>query len=480
MKDYSKIDTEVDALSETIWDLAINVWEFAELGFKELKSSAYEAGALAKSGFKISDRGIGGIDTAWIATWGKDAPVLGILVEFDALPDLGNEAVPTKTPRKDGVTNGHGCGHNLIGSGAIGAAIALKNHMEKEGIPGTIKVFGCPAEELLAGKNYMAQAGAFDGLDACLHHHPGPFNGAANFHSTAATDLWLEWHGTAAHSGQSPWDGRSAVQAALLFLHGADMMREHILPTSRMHYYIADGGRVVNTVAEYAKVIFRCRAASAETVKENVAWIKDIAKGAALATQTKEKVTTITGIYDSVPNTVMAERVTEHLNRYFPIAWTEEEQAFARSIQKEMGRPQDGMATTVWPTPNAPEVGSSTEVADVSWQTPTMGAVFSAWPQHIPPHQWGCTACHGMSIGRKAVIQAAHVMASTGLDLITEPEFLQAAKAEFLKRTGGKKYVSLNDQPSPPDGLLNDTEKKSFDCVIDSVIEHYGLKAGGS
>jgi len=480
MKDYSKIDAQVNALSDTIWDMATNVWNFAELGFKELKSSAYEAAVLVKAGFKISDRGIGGIDTAWIATWGKGAPVLGILVEFDALPDLGNEAVPTRTPRKDGVTNGHGCGHNLIGSGAIGAAIALKNHMEKEGIPGTLKVFGCPAEELLAGKNYMAQAGAFDGLDACLHHHPGPINAAANFHSTAATDLWIEWQGTSAHAAQAPWDGRSSVQAAQLFLHGVDMMREHILPTCRMHYYIADGGNAVNTVPDYARVVFRFRATSAEIVAKNIAWVKDIAKGAGLATQTKEKVTTITGIYDSMPNTVMAERVTEHLNRYFPIAWTAEEQAFAKSIQKEMGRPQDGMATTVWPTPNAPEVGSSTEVGDVSWNTPTMGAIFAAWPQNIPPHQWGCTACHGMSIGKKAVIQAAHVMASTGLDLITEPEFLKAAKAEFVKRTGGKKYVSLNVEPAPPGGLLNDAQKKSFDCVIHTVMEHFGIKPAAS
>jgi len=480
MKNYGKVDKEVDALSDTIWDMATRIWDFAELGFKEIKSSAYEAAVLVKAGFKISDRGIGGIDTAWIATWGKGGPVLGILVEFDALPDLGNEAVPTKTPRKDGVTNGHGCGHNLIGAGAIGAAIALRNHMEKEGIPGTIKVFGCPAEELLAGKNYMAQAGAFDGLDACLHHHPGPINAAANFHSTAATDLWIEWQGTSAHAAQSPWDGRSSVQAAQLFLHGVDMMREHILPTCRMHYYIADGGNAVNTVPDYAKVVFRFRATSAETVAKNIAWVKDIAKGAGLATQTKEKITTITGIYDSMPNTVMAERVTEHLNRYFTIAWTDEEQAFAKSIQKEMGQPQNGMATTVWPTPNAPEVGASTEVGDVSWNTPTMGAIFAAWPQNIPPHQWGCTACNGMSIGRKAVIQAAHVMASTGLDLITEPEFLQAAKAEFAKRTGGKKYVSLNVEPAPPGGLLNEAQKTNFDCVIHTVMEHFGIKEGAS
>ena len=163
MTDYKDLEKEVDAQADVIWDMASNVWKFAELGLQEEQSSAYESAVLEKNGFKISDRGIGGCDTSWIATWGSGSPVLGILVEFDALPGLGNEPVPTKTPRKDGVTNGHGCGHNLIGSGAIGAALALKAHMEKEKIAGTIKVFGCPAEEMIAGKNFMARAGASPG-----------------------------------------------------------------------------------------------------------------------------------------------------------------------------------------------------------------------------------------------------------------------------------------------------------------------------
>jgi aminobenzoyl-glutamate utilization protein B len=480
MSDYSKIEKEVDAQADVIWDMASNVWQFAELGFQEEQSSAYESEVLEKNGFKISDRGIGGIDTSWIATWGSGSPVLGILVEFDALPGLGNELVPTKTPRKDGVTNGHGCGHNLIGSGAIGAAIALKAHMEKEKIAGTIKVFGCPAEELLAGKNYMAQAGAFEGLDVCLHHHPGPINAAMNFHTTAAMDLWLEWKGITAHSGQSPWDGRSSVQAAQLFLHGVDMMREHILPTARMHYYIEDGGHAVNVVPDYAKVVFRYRGPSTDNVLKNIEWVRNIAKGAGLATQTKEKITTVTGIYDLLPNTVLAKRITEHLNRHFPIEWTDEEQAFAKSIQKEMGKPEDGMATTVWPAPDAPEAGGSTEVGDVSWNTPTMGAVFSAWPQNVAPHQWGCTACHGMSIGHKAVIQAAHVLAAMGQDLLTEPDLLGAAKAEFEKRTAGKPYKSITVEKTPPGGLMDLEHRHHFDCVIHSAMEHFGIKEEAS
>ena len=176
MTDYTELEKEVDVLDDTIWDMASKVWDFAELGFEEQKSSAYESAVLEKNGFKITDRGVGGIGTSWVASWGSGSPVLGILVEFDALPGLGNDTVPNKTPAKNGNTNGHGCGHNLIGSGAIGAAPALKSHLEKEKIAGTIKVFGCPAEELMAGKNYMAQTGAFDSLDACLHHHPGPIN----------------------------------------------------------------------------------------------------------------------------------------------------------------------------------------------------------------------------------------------------------------------------------------------------------------
>ena len=203
-KDYNPIAQQVEAVAETIWDMASNVWTYAELGFQERKSSDCESAVLEKNGFTISDRGIGGIDTSWIATYGSGSPVIGIMVEFDALPDLANEPVATQTPRKDGVTNGHGCGHNLIGSGAIGAALALKAQMKKDNIPGTLKVFGCPAEELLCGKNYMAKAGAFKDLDACLHWHPAMVNTVWNIKTTAASDFWFEWHGVTAHAGATP------------------------------------------------------------------------------------------------------------------------------------------------------------------------------------------------------------------------------------------------------------------------------------
>jgi aminobenzoyl-glutamate utilization protein B len=358
MADYTKIEKEVDAQADTMWDVASKVWEFAELGYQELQSSAYDSETLEKNGFEISGRGVGGLDTSWIATWGSGWPVVGLLVEFDALPALGNDTTPKQTPAKSGNTNGHACGHNLISATSIGAAIALKNHMEKEKIAGTLRVIGCPAEEMLNGKNYMAADGAFDGLDVCLHNHPLDVNSVWNFHSAASIDLWVEWHGTTAHAGAAPWAGRSALQAAEIFLVAANMMREHILPTARMHYQILDGGQAVNVVPGYAKVLFRYRGPSAENIIEHVKWLKDIAKGAALATQTKETVTNLGGIYDCLANDAFAEHMNDHVKRYFPIEWSDEEQAYAKSIQKEMGKPEDGMSTAVAPMPTGIEVGT--------------------------------------------------------------------------------------------------------------------------
>jgi aminobenzoyl-glutamate utilization protein B len=480
MTDYTRLEAEVDAQADLIWEIASKVWEFAEVGYVEVKSSALEAEALEKNGFTISDRGIGGIDTSWIATWGSGSPVLGILCEFDALPSLGNETVPRQAPAKSGNTNGHGCGHNLIGSTSIGAAIALKNHMEKEKIAGTLRVFGCPAEELLNGKNYMANAGAFDGLDACMHNHPMMETTVWNFHSAAAIDLWVEWHGVTAHAGAFPWEGRSALHAAEIFLVAANMMREQMLPTARLHYQILNGGDAVNVIPDYAKVLIRYRGPSAENVVEYKNWLIDMAKGAALATKTKETVTNLGGCYDSQRNDVFAERMMDHLRRYFPIEWTEEEQAFAKAIQKEMGKPEEGMAVSVTDLPPNFEMGGSTDVGDVSWNVPTMGACYSAWPRHIAPHQWGCTACHGMSIGQKATVQAAHVIAATGLDLLTEPDLLKAIRDEFDKNKAGREYKSLCDSKTNPHGKLSDPDIKHYECAIHVAMEHFGIKEHSS
>jgi aminobenzoyl-glutamate utilization protein B len=477
MTDYAKIEAEVDAVADVIWDVGLHVWEFAEVGMEEVKSSAIAQEALETSGFKISDRGIGGLDTSWIATWGTGSPTIGILVEYDALPGLGNDTKPTQTPAPSGNTNGHGCGHNLICSTSIGAALALRSHMEKEKLPGTLKVFGCPAEEKCTGKNYMAQAGAFKGLDACLHNHPAPLSTVWNFHSTALVDLVVEWNGTTAHAAATPWMGRSAVHAMEIFLVAANMMREQMKPTARLHYQILEGGLAVNVIPDYAKVLVRYRGESAENCTDYRNWLADMAKGAALATRTKETVTVITGTLDVVGNDPLAKNVYGHLGRHFPLGWTDEEQAYAKSIQKEMGIPEIGMADAVAPMPTASvEVGASSDVGDVSWNVPTMGVVYSAWPQGIPPHQWGCTACHGMSIGQKATIAAAKVMASAGLDLLTQPDLRKAAQEDFKKHTKGRPYKSLNELPKPPGGELLPDERHHYECCIHAATQHFGIE----
>lgn len=441
---------EVNSLESEIWDLAHKIWELSELSLEEKESSALEAKYLADNGFIISDHGIGGLDFAWVATWGSGKPVIGITVEFDALPGLGNEISMVKMPRKDGNLNGHGCGHNLIGNGAICAAVALKNYLEKNNIDATLKVFGCPAEELITGKNYMARAGAFDGLDACLHWHPLNKTTSFNLKTPALSSLKVEFFGKTSHSGLSPWAGRSAAHAAELFVHGVNAMREHIIPEARVHYLIEKAGNASNVVSDYSHINITYRGINAENVMKQVAWINDIAKGAALMTQTKEKVTDLAGCYDILPNQVMADRIMQYLNKLGAPKWTDEEQAFAKQMQKSEGYDEIGLSSVITPDPKGISIGGASDVGDISYIAPTMGLAVACWPLGFAPHTWAATACNGMSIGQKGMMRAAEILALTGLDLITDVEFLAAAKSEFLERTGGKPYQSLCQSDIPP------------------------------
>lgn len=441
---------EVKSLETEIWELAHNVWTLSELSLEEQESSRLEAKYLADNDFVISDHGIGGLDFAWVATWGSGKPVIGITVEFDALPGLGNEITTEKTPRKDGNPNGHGCGHNLIGAGAICAAVALKNHLKKNNINATLKVFGCPAEELITGKNFMAKAGAFDDLDACLHWHPLNKTTPFNVKTPAVSSLRIEFFGKTSHAGLAPWAGRSAAHAAEIFVHGINAMREHLIPEARVHYLIEKAGSASNVVSDYAKINLGYRGTDAENVMKQVNWINDIAKGAALITQTTEKVTDLAGTYDILPNQAMADRIMQYLNQLGAPKWTDEEQTFAKQMQKSEGYDEVGLSSVITPDPKGIPVGGASDVGDISYITPTMGLAVACWPSGFAPHTWAATACNGMSIGQKGMMRAAEVLALIGLDLIADAEFLAAAKSEFLERTGGKKYKSLCQSNTPP------------------------------
>lgn len=450
----------VDKVQPVIEEVSQKLWNLSEVSMLESKSSDYLKGVLKKNGFKITSEATAGVPTAFIAEYGSGKPILGIMLEYDALPGLGNEAVPTKTPRKDGITAGHGCGHNLIGAGALGAALALKDYMKSKGIAGTLRVYGGAAEETEGAKIYMAREGLFNDLDAMLHTHPLDVAQVMSIRTSAQSQMYIEFTGKTAHAGQTPWLGRSALDAVELFLHGVNDMREHVHPTARIHYIIVDGGLAPNIVPEKASVKLTFREENRAAVEAGVAWIKEIAQGAALMTQTKALAVDYYGMYDLLSNTPLAERMQQYYEAVGVPKFTAEEQAFAKELQKAAGVAQTGMTDKVDPRPTEPTTGGSTDVGDISWLTPTMGILIPAEPQGISVHTWMATASHGTSIGKKAAITASKILALTGADLLTDAAFRKQVKADFDKRTQGFTYKSpLPEMIKEPVGLPDSMRK---------------------
>ena len=442
------IDHAVKQVEPIVERIADDLWQLAEISHQEIKSAQLVMDVLEEQGFELTSRGTSGIPTAFIAEWGSGKPLIGFLDEYDALPGLGNEAVPRKSPRQDGGTNGHGCGHNLLGAGTIGATIALKQVMAEQGVSGTVRVYGCAAEETEGAKIYMARDGLFDDLDAALHWHPNSEAHVTNIRSAAVNALRIEFFGKTAHAGMSPWLGRSAVHAAELFLHGVNLIREHVKPTARIHYTIEHGGLAPNIVPDYARINLFVRDVDRAHVEASTAWLKQIADGAALATQTHAETLVYNGMYDLLPNNPLAERLQTHMERIGVPNYSDEELAFARELQQNFGVEPAGMATALQPLPpDGTTMGASTDVADVSWITPTMGCGMPTMPLGVSVHTWAATASHGTSIGKKGAVYAMRALALLGADLMTDADLRRAARADFAQRTDGKGYSS----PLPPE-----------------------------
>jgi aminobenzoyl-glutamate utilization protein B len=440
---FEEIDQAVEQARPTMERLASELWQLAELSLQEVQSERLILAALREAGFTITSQGTAKVPTAFVAEWGSGRPHLGVLVEYDALPGLGNEPVPEKRPREDQVASGHGCGHNLLGSAAVGAAIALKQLMAEHQLPGTLRVYGCAAEETEGAKVFMAREGLFDDLDAALHWHPGADASVTNIRSAAIDSIRIEFFGKPAHAGGTPWRGRSALHAAELCVHGINLMREHVEPTARIHYVIEKGGEAPNVVPDYTRIRLYVRDIDRAHVEASSAWIKQIAEGAALATQTRVQALVYFGLYDLLPNRPLAERMQAHLERIGVPGYTEEEQAFARELQRNFGVEPLGMAVEAEPLPvGEPAFGFSTDVGDVSWCTPTMGCGMPTVPLEVGMHTWAATACHGTSIGQKGAVYAARVLAATGIDILTDADLRQAARADFERRTSGQPYRS--------------------------------------
>lgn len=441
---YRAVPAAVEAATPAIERICAEVWEHAELSLEEIASAQVHMRELEAAGFTITSRGASGQPTAFIAEWeqGTAGPRIGFLPEYDALPGLGNAATAQQAPALNGKTSGHGCGHNLLGAGCTGAAIALKAILAQEGVPGLIRVYGCAAEETTGAKVFMARDGLFDDLDACLAWHSAPVAATGLARTAAVNNIRVEFFGRTAHAGIDPWNGRSALDALELFCHGLNLMREHVEPTARIHYVVEAGGETPNVVPDYARLALFIRDVDRTRVEATTRWARELADGAALGTQTRAQFTVAFGLYDLLPNTPLVERLYGHLQAVGVPAWTEEEQTFARECQRNFAVPELGLVPQVLPLiPDRAEGGSS-DVGDVSWNTPTVGFLYPSFPLGVGLHTWPVTACGGMSIGTKSAIGAATILTRLAQDLMTDEELRRAARADFAARRAGRAYVS--------------------------------------
>ncbi len=439
------------ARADLIDELAGELWRFAELALEEQRSAELLVSRLKEAGFAV-EAGVAGMPTAFVASTGSGGPVIGILAEYDALPGVGNAALPRREPRADGITSGHGCGHNLFGAASVTAAIALREVMIRNRLRGTLKLFGAPAEETVVGKVYMAKAGVFDGLSAVLEWHPGQKNEVRNQPGRAMNNFEVEFFGQSAHASADPWNGRSALDAVELMNYGVNLMREHVKPTARMHYVIPEGGQAPNVVPEHAREWYYVRAVDREEVNGYYDRVLKIALGATLATGTTHKINLITGVHAYLLNRPLQEALQANLELVGAPAFSSGEQAFARSMQRVLGVEEKGYSGGIEPLADdeQPLKGGSTDVAEVSWITPTAGFSVVTAADEIPWHSWATTACHGTAAGRKGALVAAKVLAATGVDLLTRPQLLKAAREFHEDATGGAPYQSPIPADKPP------------------------------
>ena len=434
---------ELQGLEKKTQELSMELWEYSEIALREERSAELLANYLEGEGFEL-ERGVAGMPTAFVASWGNSRPIIGILAEYDALPGVGNAAVPERSAREDGVTSGQGCGHNLFGAASATAAVAIKRTMEAAGISGTVRFFGTPAEETVVGKVFMARDGLFDDMDAVLDWHPSDETKTRNDPGQAMNSFTVEFFGQAAHGAYDPWNGRSALDGVEMLNYGVNMMREHIEPTARIHYVIPEGGDAPNVVPEYAKVWYYVRDLNRDSVEGYYQRILKIAEGAALATGTTHEVTLITGVHECLMNRPIQEAIQANLESAGDAGFTADEQAFGKKLQRFLEIEEAGFVGEVQPLKDEiePATGGSTDVCEVSYIAPQAGFSIATAAKSVPWHSWATTACHGTSAGVKGAQAAARVLALTGIDLLTDADLLAAAKRDFQERTGGKQYQS--------------------------------------
>jgi aminobenzoyl-glutamate utilization protein B len=431
-------------------EMAKSIWDWAEVGYQETKSSALLQQELKAAGFQV-EAGVAAIPTAFVASAGSGKPVIGILAEFDALPGINQDAVPDRKPI-EGKNSGHACGHHLFGTASVSAGIAIADWLKKSGTPGTIRVYGTPAEEGGSGKVYMVRAGLFNDVDAVLHWHASDVNFAGIDKALSNKSAKFRFRGVSAHASGAPDKGRSALDGVEAMDYMANLMREHIPSDSRMHYVITSGGSAPNVVPDFAEVYYYVRHMDAKMVESIFDRLVKISDGAAVGTGTTVEHEIIGGTHNLLANETLGRVMNQKLNEVGGFSYSPEEQAFADKIYATLMSPTVELAShekvQAWEF-ERPGLGS-TDVGDVSWTVPTVGLRTATWVPGTPAHSWQATAAGGMSIGYKGMNVASQTLALTGKELFTRPELIANAKAEFDKRRGPDfKYQPLLGDRAP-------------------------------
>jgi aminobenzoyl-glutamate utilization protein B len=470
----------IDDNSKHLNDMSDKIWEYAELGLWETKSSKLIADEFEKHGFKLK-RGVAGMPTAFVAEWGTGKPTIGIQGEFDALPGISQKRnTPHKEPLKEGHA-GHGCGHNIHGVSGMAGAIALRYTLEAEKKKGKVKFFGTPAEENYAGKVHMVKEGYYDDVDACLSHHPSSMNTARLSSSTAVNGVKFHYYGKTSHAAGNPEQGRSALDAIELMNVGVNYLREHVIQEARIHYVIEAGGGQPNVVPDYARSWYYIRAPERDQLDPIYKRILKIAEGAALMTETTLKVEFIDGLYNIIPNKVVAQTVVMNMREVGAPTYTRKELDFAAEIAKSFPKEQkvdmlrkikipgwekyvdvDLPTDILDPTGDGETMAGSSDVGDVSWKCPTVEFGTTVNVLGAPGHSWQFVTMSGSSVAHKSLAFAAKTIAGTALDLIAQPALLKKAKAEHKDRLKGRTYKTpLPDDCLPPLEIAKVAAKKA-------------------
>jgi len=444
-----KMLDQVNGRESQAWDAASQIWRWAEPGYQESKSSKLLADWLKGEGFRVTHQ-VAGIPTAFVAEFGEGGPVIGILGEYDALPGLSQNDTPERKRRDDNNSYGHGCGHHLFGVASAQAAMAIADQIRAGKIKGTVRFYGCPAEEGGSAKVFMIEAGLFKDCSAVLHWHPSSSNSAGDRSTLARMAVKFRFHGQSAHAAGAPDQGRSALDAVELTNHAAQLLREHTPDSTRIHHVITAGGNAPNVVPDFAEVYYYIRHPDGDVVRRLYRRLVLCAQAGALATETELKIGFEGGIREILPNNVLAQISMRNLREQNDMKYSEEATRFATRIQQTLSQPKPlDSVRRVMDLSGRVGMGS-TDVGDVSWNTPTTGFATACFVPGTPGHSWQAVACGVSPMARQGMNIAARTLAATAWDLFETPTIMRAAQDELGSRVGEREYRSLMQPGQKP------------------------------